>query len=77
MKKILIALFALTLSAALAADYPSFNDGRWFHTNRRGTQIHAVPNFDTIRDGHWYHEGDHYGNMGQYTRDRWGNFIEF
>ena len=44
--------------------------------NRNGAQVHAVPNFNTIRDGRWYHEGSHYGNEGEYTKDRFGNFIE-
>jgi hypothetical protein len=53
------------------------NDGHWYHTNRNSAQVHAVPNFNTIRDGRWYHEGSHYGNEGEYTKDRFGNFIEF
>jgi hypothetical protein len=71
----LLALFATT--TAMAGEYPSMNDGHWYHTNRNGAQVNMVPNFSTIRDGHWYHEGSHYGNEGEYTRDRFGNFIEF
>jgi hypothetical protein len=78
MKRLLIAVAVglFTVTAAQAGDYPSFYDGHWFHTVH-GRRVHPTPNFDTIRDGRWYHEGDHYGNMGQYTRDRYGNFIEF
>jgi hypothetical protein len=72
----LIAASVLGMTA-MAGEYPSMNDGHWYHTNRNGAQLHAVPNFNTIRDGRWYHEGSHYGNEGEYTKDRFGNFIEF
>jgi hypothetical protein len=57
---------------------PSFDDGHWYHIAKSGERIHAAPNSVTIRDGYWFHEAPvHSDGLGRYTRDRYGNYIQF
>ena len=57
---------------------PSFHDGHWYHIAKSGERIHSAPNSTTIRDGYWFHEAPvHSDGMGRYTRDQYGNYIEF
>lgn len=68
-------IFGCLTMAALAGEI-SFDDGHWYHPNSKGKQINAVPNRSTI-DGKWFREGTHINGVGSYTRDRYGNFIEY
>jgi hypothetical protein len=81
MPKLLIALTAVLFAVtALSGDprNPSFHDGHWYYLQPNGGRIHATPNSSTIVDGHWFHEAPvHANGMGRYTRDRYGNYIEF
>jgi hypothetical protein len=70
-------LFAVT---ALAGDprNPSFHDGNWYHIAKSGERIRGTPNATTIRDGYWFHYAPvHADGLGRYTRDQYGNYIEF
>jgi bifunctional non-homologous end joining protein LigD len=44
---------------------------------KSGERVHAVPNPLIIRDGYWFHEATRINHEGSYTRDHYGNYIEF
>jgi len=56
----------------------SFDDGHWYHIAKSGERLHAAPNSVTIRDGYWFHEAPvHSDGLVRYTRDGYGNYIQF
>jgi hypothetical protein len=81
MNRLLIALtVGLFTVSALAGDprNPSYHDGNWYHIAKSGERTHGTPNATTIRDGYWFHYAPvHSDGLGRYTRDQYGNYIEF
>jgi hypothetical protein len=81
MKKLLLTLTAIaSLTLASYADNasnPSFHDGHWFHIAKNGEYCHATPDAISIQDGYWFHESPLPGDMHSFTRDRYGNYIQF
>jgi hypothetical protein len=67
---------------ALPGD-PSFHDGHWFHLGKNGKRTQEVPTSVTIQDGKWFHGAPAHSktsdgiSVGSYTRDKYGNYIEF
>jgi hypothetical protein len=81
MKKLLLTLTAIaSLTLASYADNasnPFFHDGHWFHIAKNGKLVHATPNATSIQDGHWFHQSPLPGEIHTFTRDRYGNCIQF